>query len=107
MKIFKQILKGVTTTVGCSCLAFNCASFAADVSFRPSKLEAVFYGIGFRNSSSGKFVSVFANRSGVKIDLETEGGLNTLSSGISLNESEHLIKCMYCSQTQYQSLVNQ
>ena len=87
MKNFKQILKGVTTAVGCSCLAFNCAAFAADVNFRPSKLEAVFYEIGFRNSSSGKFVSVFANSSGVTIDLATEGGLNTLSSGLSLNDS--------------------
>ena len=75
MKFFKQILKRVTTAIGCSCLAFNYAAFAADVGFRPSKLEAVFYEIGFRNSSSGKFVSVFANRSGVKIDLETEGVL--------------------------------
>ena len=87
MKIFNQIIKGVTTAVGCSCLAFNCAAFAADVSFRPSKLEAVFYEIGFRNSNSGKFVSVFANSSGVAIDLATEGGLNTLSSGLSLSDS--------------------
>ena len=87
MKIFNQIIKGVTTAVGCSCLAFNCAAFAADVSFRPSKLEAVFYEIGFRNSNSGKFVSVFANSSGVTIDLATEGGLNTLSSGLSLSDS--------------------
>ena len=87
MKIFKQILKRVTTAIGCSCLAFNYATFAADVSFRPDKLEAVFYEIGFRNSSSGKFVSVFSNSSGVVIDLATEGGLNTLSSGLSLSDS--------------------
>jgi len=87
MKIFKQILKRVTTAIGCSCLAFNYVAFAADVGFRPSKLEAVFYEIGFRNSSSGKFVSVFSNSSGVTIDLATEGGLNTLSSGLSLNDS--------------------
>ena len=89
MKIIKQILKGVTTTVGCSFLALNCSVFASDpdVSFRPDKLLAVFYEIGFRNSSSGKFLSVFSNSSGVVIDLAAEGGLNTLSSGLSLSDS--------------------
>ena len=58
-----------------------------DLQFRPTKLQAKFYEIGFRNSTSGEFATVFANSSGTDIDLAAEDGLNTLSSGMSLSDS--------------------
>ncbi len=88
MKIFKQIFKGTTTAI--SFALFSTTNFALadnDLQFRPTKLEAKFYEIGFRNSTSGKLVSVFSSSEGVPINLATQGGLNTLSSGMGLTDS--------------------
>ena len=88
MKIFKQILKGSTAAI--SCALFSTTNFALadnDLQFRPTKLEAKFYEIGFRNSTSGEFASVFSNSSGTDINLATDGGINNLSSGLTLTNS--------------------
>ena len=84
-----KILKLAVTTLSFSFLSISNTALADDfdLQFRPSKLEAKFYEIGFRNSTSGEFVSVFSNSDGTDIDLATEGGLNTLSSGLNLTNS--------------------
>ena len=88
MKIFKKVLKFAATTLSFSFLSISNAALADnDLQFRPSKLEAKFYEIGFRNSNSGDFASVFSNSSGTDIDLATEGGINNLSSGLNLTNS--------------------
>ena len=88
MKIFKQIGKVKFALLSCSLLSVtNVALADNDLQFRPEKLETKFYEIGFRNSTSGKLVSVFANSEGVPINLATEGGLNTLASGMGLTDS--------------------
>ena len=88
MKISKLSLKRITTALGFSLLSISNPVLADnDLQFRPTKLLAKFYEIGFRNSTSGEFATVFANSSGTDIDLATDGGLNTLSSGMSLSNS--------------------
>ena len=88
MKILNPTLKGITTAIGLSLLSISNPALADnDLQFRPTKLQAKFYEIGFRNSTSGEFATVFANSSGTDVDLATEGGLNTLSSGMSLTNS--------------------
>ena len=87
MKKLRKALKIVAMTISCSMISICSKSFASDLSFRPDKLETKFYEIGFRNSSTGEFASVFSNSSGVPIDLSTEGGINTLSSGLGLTST--------------------
>ena len=88
MKIFKQIFKGTTAALSITLLSVTNIAFADnDLQFRPEKLETKFYEIGFRNSSSKKLVSVFANSEGIPINLATQGGLNTLASGMGLTDS--------------------
>ena len=88
MKILNPTLKGITTAIGLSLLSISNPALADnDLQFRPTKLQAKFYEIGFRNSTSGEFATVFANSSGTDVDLATEGGINTLSSGMSLSNS--------------------
>ena len=88
MKIFKQIFKGTTAALSLTLLSTtNIALADNDLQFRPEKLETKFYEIGFRNSSSKKLVSVFANSEGIPINLATQGGLNTLASGMGLTDS--------------------
>ena len=88
MKILNPTLKGITTAIGFSLLSISNPALADnDLQFRPTKLQAKFYEIGFRNSTSGEFATVFANSSGTDVDLATEDGLNTLSSGMSLTNS--------------------
>ena len=78
MKILKLTLKGITTAMGFSLLSISNPALADnDLQFRPTKLQAKFYEIGFRNSTSGEFATVFANSSGTDVDLATEDGLNT------------------------------
>ena len=88
MKILNQILKGTTAAISFALLSSSNVVLADnDLQFRPEKLETKFYEIGFRNSTSGKLVSVFSNSEGVPINLATQGGLNTLASGMGLTDS--------------------
>ena len=88
MKIFKKILRGTTVGVSFAILSSTNVVLADnDLQFRPEKLEVKYYEIGFRNSNSGELVSVFSNSEGIPINLATQGGINTLVSGLNLTDS--------------------
>lgn len=87
MKVLKSFLKITATIIGLSFLSSINSSLASDLYFRPTKLEAKFYELGFRNSTTGELAAVFSDSSGTSINIATEDDINTLSSGLTLNNS--------------------
>ena len=83
MKIFKKVLNSI---VFLPTLLFLPSSLA-DTLFRPDKLEVRFYEMGFRNSESGEFASVFSNSNGIVIDLSSPESVQTLSSNVNLSNT--------------------
>ena len=59
----------------------------ADTTFRPSKLEARFYEIGFRNSSTSDLAPIFSSSEGQVIDISSLNSITTLKEGVALTNS--------------------
>jgi len=86
MKIIKQIFKGTTAVLSFSLLSVANISLA-DTSFRPSKLEVTFYEMGFRNSTTGSFASIFKSSTGQLVDLSSNNSVQTLADNVTLSDS--------------------
>ena len=83
MKILKKFLFGLTIFTTISVIPNSHATTI----IRPSKLETKFYEMGFRNSSTGEFASVFSSSDGQAVDLCSSNSVQTLSENVQLTNS--------------------
>ena len=86
MRILKNIFQGSATLLSCSLLSISNLALA-DTSFRPSKLEVTFYEMGFRNSSTGAFASIFESSTGQLVDLSSANSVQTLANNVQVTNS--------------------
>ena len=83
MNILKKFLFGLTIFTTISAIPNS----YAETIIRPSKLETKFYEMGFRNSSTGEFASVFSSSDGQAVDLSSSNSVQTLSENVQLTNS--------------------
>ena len=83
MNILKKFLSGLAIFSTFSAIPNS----YAETIIRPSKLETRFYEMGFRNSSTGEFASVFSSSDGQQVDLSSSNSVQTLSENVQLTNS--------------------
>ena len=83
MKILKKFLSGLAFLIS---ISITTNSYAETI-IRPSKLETRFYQMGFRNSSTGEFASVFSSADGQLVDLSSPNSIQTLAENTQLTNS--------------------
>ena len=83
MKILKKFLSGLAFIVSISTMTNS----YAETIIRPSKLETKFYQMGFRNSSTGEFATVFSSSDGQIVDLSSPNSIQTLAENTQLTNS--------------------
>lgn len=83
MNFFKKFLSGIAIFSTFSAIPYS----YGETIIRPSKLETRFYEMGFRNSSTGEFASVFSSSEGQLVDLSSSNSVQTLSENVQLTNS--------------------